>query len=158
MNLSQTELDLYQELQPYFSQDWEVGDFAYDLMYYSTKLVVTKVYAPDKITVSAKGVDIFYGFERAIDNLIRLPLPIDPGDPERISRGKKPRGLEGMIKEFRSLILQSDKTWVCTTWDAGADEKDDEEGNYSCANQRFYYGTTPTLALLKALKEQTVQK
>ena len=61
---------------------------------------------------------------------IRLPLPIDPENPER--------GLVGMIKGFDTLMFDyDDMEWFCYTLD----------GENTAAD-------TPTLALLKALAWQ----
>ena len=69
-------------------------------------------------------------------NVIRLPLPIDPRNPER--------GLAGMIKEFDSLkhhrTFYEERTWSCNV--------------LVFPNFAHYWGSTPTLALLKTLQAQ----
>lgn len=64
-------------------------------------------------------------------NFVRLPLPIDPENPER--------GLVDMINDFDYLVKDGD-WWTVSTWDM--------------QEQRRYDELTPTLALLKALAAQ----
>lgn len=70
--------------------------------------------------------------ENGMDELVRLPLPIDPENPER--------GLWGMIHGPREMILLKDNN-----------------GNICVAVRHrgeFFSAASPTLALLKALAWQ----
>jgi hypothetical protein len=84
------------------------------------------------------------GYERTLtdqdmlsETCVRLPLPIDPENPER--------GLFGMLEkeEFRGLYpstCEHQAEWTCRVYKEGT--------------SIFYDSATPTLALLKALAEQ----
>jgi hypothetical protein len=65
-----------------------------------------------------------------IDNLIRLPLPIDPRNPER--------GLWGMVTGNKSMTT----------------DPDNNVDFYSSSIGDWSHGATPTIALLKALAVQ----
>jgi hypothetical protein len=65
-----------------------------------------------------------------VSHCLRLPLPIDPRNPER--------GLVGMLSDFYKISTYGGR-WAVSCF-----------GN----PPPFFYGKTPTLALLRALKAQ----
>lgn len=73
------------------------------------------------------------------EKLRYLPLPIDPGDTERLAKGEKPRGLFGMLDWKRWQISMSEGGEMLI------EERDVEGVAFLCS---------PMLALLKALAHQ----
>ncbi len=117
--ISQEELDLYKRLQPVFYKKmgpWQVGDNYYD--------PITQLSG----YVSIEYIN--YVNHPRFGNFIRLPLPIDPRNPER--------GLWGVINGKCGISLHLYK------------------GNHYVNNGtgQDYIGKTPTLALLRALAAQ----
>lgn len=122
--MTKEELDLYIELAPILNE--YRGEWQHGDHLYS-KGLQHDFYCQDCLDYKI--------FPRGIyDDCIWLPLPIDPVHPER--------GLVGMIgKEFSNLAID-DGQWYCGIWTK----------KEAYINQ--FYGPTPTLALLKALKAQ----
>jgi hypothetical protein len=133
------ELELYRDegLQKFFREkmgEWQAGDWGWHIGVCDTFLFIYP--QGELLMVYWKGhyslKDVFRS------NAIRLPLPIDPVNPER--------GLWGMIENLLGVDRITEvwrEGWVATIRDAK-----DPEGNLYCL------GSTPTLALLKALKAQ----
>jgi hypothetical protein len=117
--MGKEELDLYTRLQPTFVKamgEEQIGDWVYHEGYGHSMCITQLPRAESNY------------------NLLRLPLPIDPINPER--------GMSGMIKGFRILGRHG----IFGTWDCERKVKDS-----------IYWSEdsdTPTLALLKALAAQ----
>lgn len=123
--MNKEELGLYTELQPFLKPllgAWRQLDFGYDLI------------AKSRCVYLAKGKFQYpNGGELITDDtstILRLPLPIDPTNPER--------GLWGMIDVTE--VMKADDGWV--VWIGLNSQAKD------------YYGATINLALLKAIKAQ----
>jgi hypothetical protein len=118
------ELKLYTTLQPLFREkmgDWQVGDW----------FVLSHGTIPRCVCMhDIKEVEKYA--------MIRLPLPIDPRNPER--------GLSGMCKGLVTIgkALFKDNWFVQV--------RVEENGVYKCFSS--FKGETPTLALLRALAVQ----
>jgi len=124
--MTREELKYYKALQLVFKEkmgEWELGDRGW---FYGEVIYVTG----DTIT----NPDLFRFDGNIIEEPIRLPLPIDPENPER--------GLWGMVKDLVGVDRFSEGIWqivVCGQLDT---------------KEWFYDGETITLALLKALAHQ----
>lgn len=116
--MNQEEFDLYIELQPRLLEyrgEWQDGDEYFYVMFGT-------VYSYSDYSLKSND-----------ESAIWIPKAIDPADPERIARGKKPRGLWGILREVTLLHGK----WVAETRPG-----------------KITVGNTPTLALLLALREQ----
>jgi hypothetical protein len=150
------ELELYKELQPVFLKDWRVGDKIAS----SNELGIPAAFIAIGIVVALREVqkiqvgDIYFPPIDVIKNVelskyLHLPLPIDPVNHER--------GLLGMVKDFSDLIYYprlkyAAKEWCCQYWIVYQLNHRIDVGKPQYL-QRLY-GSTPTLALLRAIKEQ----
>ena len=125
--MTDIELKYYKALQAVFKEkmgDWQTGDWFTN----SFGEFITCVMDQDDTTLFD-----FYGSSYFKKLAIRLPLPIDPRNPER--------GLTGMHRHFRELVYNvTGNFWMCKVW------------NYE--NSNSFAADTPTLALLKALAWQ----
>ncbi len=133
--MTEEELDLYKRLQPVFEKKmgpWQKFEAGWDNKFGYCIFMGGDVF----LYLYPDGMATPFIHERTV---LRLPLPIDPRNPER--------GLVGMIKGF--IVLQAmyqegdyiafgqePMEWACET-DGGQD-----------------IGETPTLALLRALAAQ----
>lgn len=117
------ELKYYIALQSLFKGEWQVGDWFALIGRAWSACVMDQ---DDTILLDCFG----NGFSK--DSVIRLPLPIDPRNPER--------GLMGMFgADDRISLYQIDSyRWVCKV-------------NVAL---NYFEAETPTLALLKALAYQ----
>jgi len=126
--MTKEKLELYKELQPYFPNDWQTGD-----MYYCSECGVRSfIQERYRTTFPANYVELLPCCPKFA---LRLPLPIDPVNPGR--------GLIEMIK--------ADGKFLCLN-------EGQEKWRFSITNDgeevKYYYGITPTLALLRTLKAQ----
>lgn len=85
-------------------------------------------------------VKFFHDPEYEMHYFVRLPLPIDPDNPER--------GLVGMIKNLTYLMPDGNSGWIVSI----PDDPIPDDPNLKI--DQYFYAPTPTLALLKALAWQ----
>lgn len=127
MNAEELKYYTLPKMQEFFREmmgEWQEGDwYSFDI---SAAMLVDCTNVQDLNERS----DIRY------DTILRLPLPIDPGDTERLARGEKARGLWGMV-DWKDTELLTTSAGLLSIW-----------------GRRFPSIETPTLALLKALAHQ----
>ncbi len=138
--MNNEEFKFYQKLQSIFPRDWQMGDRIYSAAGFGVvfdieeKAIGIKFEKPGfKIVwIDRRTVAVEHGF-------FHLPIPIDPGDPERIARGEQARGL-----------------WHMVNWDKWTFGNRQDGGAWMHHQLKYieFNEATPTLALLKALKVQ----
>ena len=142
--MNKEELELYKDLQSYLPQDWKVGDWGY--VDGGGMCIVTDIYQPYDNLRLWFG-DNFRWINHFVAQVFRVPLPIDRQDDERKRRGEAPRGLIEMIK--------ADGKFLCLN-------EGQEKWRFSITNDgeesKHYYGITPTVAILRALKAQVEER
>ena len=134
--MTDIELKYYIALQPKIREamgEWQPGDRGYSdgIEYFFTGTVWwsdTKYYQFKSVEDGVSHIDT-----QVTDSIIRLPLPIDPRNPER--------GLWGMVNWNRFFVMVDGNGRMTIAFD-------DYEGKYIADND------TPTLALLKVLAAQ----
>ena len=161
MKLSQTEINLYGELQSIFPKDWEVGDRVYHLEKDEYRFFCHEAY-PDLLFQTGHGEVLISHGDIGLFS-IRIPLPIDPGDPDRISRGERPRGLWHMLcrPSIVTDVYGKEEYYICYTRSTMHGSMAQRENNRhvwfesdNIGGSNTACGATPIEALLKALKAQ----
>ena len=138
--MTDTELVLYKALQPHFPQDWRVGDWLYhDTQGYGVIGEIHISYGVRWLRTTFDDGKSYFGLDS--ENCTHLPLPIYPGDTERIAKGEQPRGLWGMVDWRRFHIAGS--------FDDGTVYMIDRKSKHAKV-----IIATPTEALLRALAAQ----
>lgn len=132
--ISQEELDLFTELQPFFRErmgGWQVGDMYFCPRHAQSGSGLKRIESVELVEwESGAKITQVDAAPCCPDIAIWLSLPIDPVNPER--------GLWGMLKGNKFFGQKGDTSWVV----------------FSDTIQRWCNGNTPTLALLRAIKAQ----
>ena len=139
--MTDEELQLYKDLQPLFKEkmgDWWVGDLLYDDFDKWIKIITSMYGSPHCETVMLQKMGSGGGAtsnktDVRDSKVIWLPRTIDDRNPER--------GLWGMVNWGKWNIAVDSGTNQVIVWDKGM-------------NNVYLYGSTPTFAILQALKAQ----
>lgn len=135
MKQETTELDYHKALQPLYKRvmgEWQVGDRCYHEFYGEGVIVETKMFESITPFICIAFVDRVHAFNPRDKEIFTIPLTIDDRSPEAFKRS-----FLGMVEGFGGLYLVPANNKWC------------------CFGENFYfYGDTPTLAILKALAVQ----